>query len=408
MKKLKIKIYATIFSILTIFISLIFITNTSKNYYEKKNNINEILRKISLSTSKDKEDTKEDNSYERSDNDQDNRRIYLNFSIYTIVLDGDGKYQKIINNTADDSIDVDKIKEIALDIIDNHESDFFVGNLYKDKYSYNFTPQNTLIIMDNTNINKELKNTLIYAITWFVILELILGILTYLITRWIVVPVQEAFTKQKRFIADASHELKTPLSIMIASADAYFNDKNDKWVYNMKNESEKMIKLATELLDLSSIEEQTPKMEKDNLSDIIESSILTFESLFYENHIQLIYNITPNIIMNLNEVQIKELSSILIDNAIRHCQKDGEVNINLNKEDKLITFEVKNTGDPINKDDLDKIFERFYKIDSSRNRNSNNYGLGLSIAKSIVEKHKGEISASSKNGITTFKVVWKV
>jgi signal transduction histidine kinase len=262
--------------------------------------------------------------------------------------------------------------------------------------------------MDNSNVNSELKNALIFAIVWIIMLEFILGILTHFITSWIVIPVQDAFTKQKRFIADASHELKTPLSVMIASADAYFNDKNDKWVYNMKNEAKRMIKLATELLDLSSIEEQNLKTEKENLSDIIESSILTFESLFYENHIKLKYNILPNIIMDLNDIQIKELVSILIDNAIRHCKKNGKVNINLYREDKLIIFEVKNTGDQINKEDLEKIFERFYKTDTSRNRNANNYGLGLSIAKSIVEKHKGKIAASSRDGITTFKVVWKI
>jgi signal transduction histidine kinase len=409
MKKLKVKIYATIFSILTIFISLIFITNTSKNYYEKKKNIDGNLRNISLSgNSKGKEENKEKNSYEPIDTYQSNRRIYLNFNIYTIVLDDDGNYQEIINNTAEDSIDEKKIKKIAISIIKNHNTDYFIGNLYKDKYAYTFTPQNTLIIMDNSNLNSELKNSLIFAIIWFILLEVILGILTHFITCWIVIPVQEAFIKQKRFIADASHELKTPLSVMIASADAYFNDKNDKWVHNMKNEADRMIKLTTELLDLSSIEEQNLKMEKENLSDIIEGSILTFESLFYENHIKLKYNILQNIYMDLNEMQIKELISILIDNAIRHCKKNGEVNINLYREDKLIVFEVKNTGDQINKEDLEKIFERFYKTDTSRNRNANNYGLGLSIAKSIVEKHKGKIAASSRDGITTFKVVWKI
>ena len=103
---------------------------------------------------------------------------------------------------------------------------------------------------------------------------------------------------------------------------------------------------------------------------------------------------------------IIELVSILIDNAIKHCQKRGKVFVNLLKKNKQIVLEVKNTGLPIKKEDEEKIFERFYKVDTSRNRNTNNYGLGLAIAKNIVEKHDGKISAHSSDGFTSFKVVW--
>ena len=194
---------------------------------------------------------------------------------------------------------------------------------------------------------------------------------------------------------------------MIASADAYFNDKDDKWVNNMKNESERMIKLVTELLDLAKTEEEHDiVMSNNNLSSIIESSILTFESLFYDNKIKLKYDIEKDIKLLCNENLIIELMSILIDNAIKHCSEKGKVIVNLNKKGKQIILEVKNTGLPIAKEDEERIFERFYKVDTSRNRNSNNYGLGLAIAKNIVKKHNGNISAHSSNGYTTFKVIW--
>ena len=98
--------------------------------------------------------------------------------------------------------------------------------------------------------------------------------------------------------------------------------------------------------------------------------------------------------------------SILIDNAIKHCSELGKVNVMLYKNNKHIILEVKNTGLPIKKEDEEKIFERFYKVDTSRNRNSNNYGLGLAIAKNIVKRHNGEIKAHSDKGYTTFKVIW--
>ena len=103
---------------------------------------------------------------------------------------------------------------------------------------------------------------------------------------------------------------------------------------------------------------------------------------------------------------ITELMSILIDNAIKHCSNKGKVIVNLEKKNKQIILEVKNTGLPIKEEDEEKIFERFYKVDTSRNRNTNNYGLGLAIAKNIVERHNGIIKAHSENGYTTFKVIW--
>ena len=261
--------------------------------------------------------------------------------------------------------------------------------------------------MDNTSINKSLLSQLGTGLLIFTLCEIIIFIITYLITKWITDPVNESFEKQKVFVADASHELKTPLSVMIASAYAYFNDKDDKWVYNMKNESERMIKLVTELLDLAKTErEQDLVMSENNLSDIIESSILTFESLFYDKNIKLKYNIEPDIKLLCNQDSITELMSILIDNSIKHCSEKGKVIVNLNKKNKQIILEVKNTGLPIKKEDEEKIFERFYKVDSSRNRNTNNYGLGLAIAKNIVNKHNGVITAHSEGGYTTFKITW--
>lgn len=408
MKKLKNKVFWVIFSLLTLFTSIVFITTTTKTYFERKNTISDMLTKIPRTF----------DSFDRRNNSgpdfsssgqmpmQDPKRIYLDFTIYTIVLDDDGNYDELITHTYDD-VNEEYIKKVANKIIKNHDEDLYIGNLYTSKYAYIFTPNNNLIIMDNTELNSILVKGLISNILLFLSCEIIIFGFTYLITKWIITPVNKSFEKQKVFVADASHELKTPLSVMIASADAYFNDKDEKWVRNMKNESERMIKLVTELLDLAKTDgEQDIVMEQNNLSDIIEGSILTFESLFYDNKIKLKYDIKPDVKMLCNENLMTELMSILIDNAIRHCSNKGEVLVNLYKKSKQIILEVKNTGLPIKKEDEEKIFERFYKVDTSRNRNSNNYGLGLAIAKNITLRHNGEISAHSSDGYTTFKVVW--
>ena len=410
MKKLRVKVFLTIFSILTLFMLVIIITSTTKYYFERQNAVSDILRNASRSLGV-MEENKKEGEPDFPPNDggprENIRKVYLDFSVYTVVLDDEGKYQETINNTNNDDYDEAYIKKVANKIIKNHDDDFYVGNLYVDKYAYVFTNNNNLIIIDNTNLNSLLVSQLITNILIFILSEIIIFIITYLITKWITAPVKKSFEQQKIFVADASHELKTPLSVMIASADAYFNDKDDKWVHNMKNESERMIKLVTELLDLAKTEREQEIVKQDNnLSDIVESSILTFESLFYDNKIKLKYGIEPNIKLFCNEDLIIELMSILIDNSIKHCKENGKVFVNLFKNGKQIILEVKNTGLPIRKEDEEKIFERFYKLDSSRNRNSNNYGLGLAIAKNIVERHDGSISAHSSNGYTTFKVIW--
>ena len=404
MKKLKIKVFFVIFSLLTLFTLILFVGGTVKDYMERKNSITETLTRIPK-TFEAFDRRREINNFDPTRNNPE--RIFLDFTIYTIVLDNSGNYMEVINHTGNDELEEEYIQNIASNIIDNHNDNYYIGNLYTNKYAYIFTQNNTLIIMDNTEVNSILVKGLITNTLLFLLCEIAIFGFTYIITKWIITPVSKSFEKQKIFVADASHELKTPLSVMIASADAYFNDKEDKWVHNMKNESERMIKLVTELLDLAKTDgEQDIVMAQNNLSDIIEGSILTFESLFYDNKIKLKYDIKPDIKMVCNEDLIVDLMSILVDNAIKHCSNKGKVYVNLFKNNKQIILEVKNTGEPIKKEDEEKIFERFYKVDSSRNRNSNNYGLGLAIAKSIVERHNGSISAHSSDGFTTFKVIW--
>ena len=407
MKKLRNKVFIVIFSLLTLFTFFIFITSITRSYLERFNTIKNILNSKPMTfDSRDKNIDPGDQEF------QEQRRIFLDFDIYTVILDDNGSYAGLINNTYDE-IDEKNVKKIAENIISTHTGNIYIGNLYTERYSYAFQKDNILIIMDNTELNGILITQLYNRVLTFVISELIIFMISYLMTKWITLPVKNSFDKQKTFVADASHELKTPLAVIVASCDAYENDHDQKWINNIRNESERMIKLVKELLDLAKTEEeQELVLSNNNLSEIVESSILTFESLFYDNNIKLKYDIEDNIKLPCNENLIIELMSILIDNARKHTDENGKVLVSLHKKNNInlrnrqIILEVKNSGKPIKKGDEEKIFERFYKVDSSRNRDSNNYGLGLAIAKNIVTKHNGTIEAFSNKGYTTFRVIW--
>ena len=186
--------------------------------------------------------------------------------------------------------------------------------------------------------------------------------------------------------------------------------KEYKWIENIKSEANRMSKLVTNLLDLAKLEEGNNKelYKETNLSKLVEKAVLPFESLAYEKNIKLNYNVGENILFKCNSDEIKELLSIMLDNAIKHSSKKGDIKVNLKNIKNDIVLEVINKGEPIPKGEEEKIFERFYRIDKSRNRNENRYGLGLAIAKCIVINHNGKILAYSNNEYTTFKIIFKV
>ena len=393
MEKLKKKIFWVMFTMLTIFlVSILCIFNFQDYNHEKI----EIENKLS-----------------RMENDRQapGMPVFMDAVVYTVKYNTSNKVIEVINHT-DNNVSDEKITQIAENILEssNTRQGSKIGNLYVDQYSYAFQGANTLTIVDNTSAKAKLESLLKTSILIFVLIEIIIIILTVEITRWIIKPVIESFNKQKQFVADASHELKTPIAVIMANAEALEKEPEEKkWLNNIKSEADRMNELVTSLLDLAKLEEGKDKevQQEENLSKIVEMSVLTFESLMYENKIQLKYDIQKEIKVKCNSSQMKQLGAILIDNAIKHSEADGEINIVLKKQKNDVLLIVSNKGKEIPKEIQEKIFERFYRADESRNRDTNRYGLGLAIAKNIVENHNGKISVESEKGITTFKVVLK-
>ena len=390
MNKLRNKIFYTILGILSVsFLSFLLVFNI-QNYEEQK----DVIEK-SMSF----------NAFMKRNIPNDNRNVrFMDANVVTVRLDSDDNIVEVINHT-NDEVDNQKLIELANFILDSDNlEEKYIGFLYFDKYSYSYRKGYSLVIVDNFFVQSNLKEVLKNTIVFFVILEIVFIIIAKLIAHWISKPVEDAFEKQKDFIADASHELKTPLSVITASAEALEkNPKEKKWLNNIKNESERMNNLIIDLLDLAKTEKGALELSIGNLSKAVELSVLTFEGIAFEKNIKLNYHIEDNIMMKMNENAIKQVVEILLDNAIKHSNEKGKVDVSL-KESNGIELTVSNIGEPIPKGEEEKIFDRFYRADKSRNRSDNRYGLGLAIAKNIVTIHNGTIKAYSKNGKTTFQI----
>lgn len=385
------KIFHLLIIILTTFLSSIFIAFNLSIYNKEYNDLKEKFMIINSTIQK--------NSY---------NPIFMENEVYVVIFNRTGNIDKIINYSSNDLTD-SEIKELVINNVNKINSKK-IESLYTSDYVFMETKEGNLIMVNNTSTKSYLLKELFKSILVFITLETIQVIISLNITKRIVKPVNEAFIRQKQFIYDASHELKTPIAIISASAEMLEkNPKEKKWLNNIKTENNRMNKLVISLLDLSKSEniKENEVYTNVNLSKVIKNKALTFESLIYEKSLELDVDVVNDIMFNCNEDRIKELLSILMDNAIKHSLPNSQITVKLSKEKNNIYLSVKNKGKEIPVSEREKIFERFYRLDKSRNRDDNRYGIGLSIAKNIVINHNGTISVNCKDGYTTFIVNFK-
>lgn len=263
-----------------------------QNYLEQKKSINN-----SLNVSLNKRDRKIPPAKikERSDIDNvGNRNIkFMDSVIYTVLLDDNDNILDVINHS-NNGVSNEKISELSIKILkDKKIKARYIGCLYLSDYSYSYLKGDTLVIFDNSKIKKSLQLSLEMSILIFSILELLIIIGSRYLTSWLIKPVKESFDKQKQFIADASHELKTPLSVIVASSEAIdIDEKNSKWLKNIEYETNRMNLLISKLLSLVKSEQRKKvRLFNNNLSKIVELSLLTFEGRAYEKDIKFNYDI---------------------------------------------------------------------------------------------------------------------
>lgn len=229
-------------------------------------------------------------------------------------------------------------------------------------------------------------------------LAAVLLLLIFLSAR-IVKPFLDNYEKQKRFITDAGHELKTPLTIIDADAEVLEMDlgKNE-WLSDIRSQTTRLTELTNSLIQLSRTEEQPHnEMIEFPISDLAEETLESFKTLAKTQNKELSAHIQPMLSMNGDQKSIRQLMSILMDNAVKYSDDGGRIEFKLEKQKNVIRISVFNTAQAVPRESLPHLFDRFYRADRSRNSRIGGYGLGLSIAAAIVAAHKGKITASTQD-----------
>ena len=238
-------------------------------------------------------------------------------------------------------------------------------------------------------------------------LLLLLGV-SILLARWATRPVAKAWQQQRQFLSDASHELKTPLTVILSNAElleaAPLEDRPARWADNIRSEAGQMKSLVEEMLTLARADNAVPTavMGEVSLSDLATACVLAFEPVAFEAGKPLESDITPDVTVTGDADKLRQLIGVLLDNAIKFSAEGSTMGLSITAKGGKAHVAVRNHGDTIPPDELAMIFDRFHKSDKSRSVDREGVGLGLYIVKTILNNHKENISVTSQDGVTEF------
>ena len=333
--------------------------------------------------------------------DEDNQKTENYGSLYEYdIQEGKISYQ-----TSDDS----DAAKIAVGLAGNDE-----GSGIKNGYFYRVQKKGaqnySVKLLKNDNLYQRFVLSNVLTIVILIVGIALIIAISFFVSKIVIEPVRKNEQKQKAFISDTSHELKTPLAVIEANAEVLEADiGKNKWLDYIQHETAGMERLVSSLLLLSRAESADNSViyTAFDLSHRAEICASAFEALAFEKGITLSSNIEQGIIFTGNEYDIDSIISPLTDNAIKHTPKGGNVELSLAREKNGVIITVNNEGEPIPDDEIDKIFDRFYRVDKARNRSENRYGLGLSIVQALAQRYDGGVSVKCENGITAFSVTLK-
>lgn len=296
------------------------------------------------------------------------------------------------------AVNKDTAVEYARNVFDLNRQKGFMGNY---RFIQKASGDNTRIIFMDCGRNLTTFRTFL----WISCAISALGLLAVfcmvaLLSKRIVKPFSESYEKQKRFITDAGHEIKTPLTIIDADADVLKMDIGEnEWLQDIQKQTQRLAELTNSLVCLSRMEDDQNQFQMIDFpfSDVVSETSQSFQALAKSQNKTFNSRIQPMLSLHGDEKALSQLISILLDNALKYSSENGDISLSLEKHNKNIRLSVYNTTEFISQENLKYLFDRFYRTDPSRNSGTGGYGIGLSIAKTIVTAHKGKITASTQD-----------
>lgn len=317
---------------------------------------------------------------------------------FMVETDADGDV--IYSNTRSvAAVDEETAENYAAKVLANGRE-----NGYLENYRYLVTKSDSgsmIIFLDRTREIASFKSFLATSGLVSLIGIAAVFILVLIFSRKAIKPIADSYEKQKRFITDAGHELKTPLTIIDASNEVLELEQGEsQWTKSIRNQVRRLAELTESLVSLSRMDESgnVLQMVEFSLSDAVSETAETFVAPAKKNGKTIEIDVEQNITYTGDENAIRKLVSILVDNAIKYSSADARIKVSLERNGKNRVIACRNPVDVIEKGDLEILFERFYRGDGSRGQQTSGYGIGLSLARAIAESHKGKISARSEDG----------
>lgn len=310
------------------------------------------------------------------------------------------------------TIDTGKIASVSTSEAGDYATSLYGKGKTKgfiDQYKYlSVSTTNTngdnMVLYVFINCSKELMTIRTYALASIgisIIGLLVVFVLVCFFSKTVTKPMAESYEKQKRFITDASHEIKTPLTIIDANTEVLeMMEGENEWTVSIRKQIARLTTLTEKLVFLSRMDEDSTRLEmlEFNISDAILDTAMPFETVAESKGKTLDISVAPDINYTGSETNIRQMVSLLLDNAIKYSSENGSIRLNFSTNGKLKILSVWNTVDEIETRKLDYLFERFYRIDKSRNSKTGGFGIGLSVVQAIVQAHNGKVSAKSEDG----------
>lgn len=342
--------------------------------------------------------------------DAEDQKAALALPGIVVALGEDGADAEVIFSRNMDTSDA-TVQKLVSAVLSAAESEGTLAE-YDLSYSMRQTPEGTKIaFVDRSYETSNIRSLLLWSLLGFVAAWLAFLFLVWRLSSWVFRPVEEAWSQQRQFIADASHELKTPLTVILANLRILGNHREDtianqmRWIESSDQEALRMKKLVSDMLLLArndADETQPLATEPVLFSDVVLGAILSFESVALDNSLRIHDEITPDIVVSGDKAQLEELVGILLDNACKYAAPESVISVRLTRQERSVHLAVHNKGDAFDDDAIAHLFERFYRLDQSRTRQTGGYGLGLAIADSICQRHQGHISAANEDEGVTF------